>query len=119
MVQRVRYILSPSFHNRPERVIHGPPDARTLGTFCDNKLGITLQNSHWVQLDRFFEFNANLKMEYAVELRREVNVLHVLTTRTTQDEMKPSMRAGFMEYVWNGVLLPYSASREAFTEPNP
>jgi hypothetical protein len=119
MLQKVRDILFTTLDNLPEAIVLGQPDVPFTANSHVEKLRVTFRNSHWVVLKEYFKFNNYHTMENAEKLRRQVTVSHALTQKSAFATMKPWMRAGWMEYVWNGVMLPYSASRGKFTKPNP
>lgn len=87
-----------------------------------SELQATLTNKQWLHLfNDFFVSHLNMTAEQAMELRSSV-----MASEITTDEFEfhcfehpPGWRVSRKRFREEGMLLPFGASRDAFTVPNP
>lgn len=86
-----------------------------------DKLNIALCKDHWMRLLGYLRVPAGLTRRRADEIRKRVTLQPSRRDyqETLLSAMKPGERVAREKFLNEGLLLPFGASTEAFTVPNP
>lgn len=93
----------------------------TTWTFGEISLRVVLTRDNWFHLLSYFDIPKGLTGINAILLRSRVTTAPERTDDIDHSMylQSPSDKLGSAKFREDGVLLPFSASREAFTIPNP
>ncbi len=89
--------------------------------FGARSLQLVLSREHWNLLLSYFEVPEGLSPTKAQQIRRETTMARERKDYVDRAlyKMPPGWRAGTMKFRYDGLLLPYGASRREFDTPNP
>lgn len=93
---------------------------RKVFSFKSCSISVTLPKVFWEGLLSLFDLHPTLTTEEASLVRTAAFCLgHIDWEQRTYEELGPNSRVGWKRFQQDGILLPFGASRDAFTIPNP
>lgn len=103
------------------KIMNKPDDSFQAKTFRfgHSPVRLTFKKYQWFELGRMFSVPEGFTASQALTVRREVTLTRKYYLDRTILHMLPGRRAGTIKFREGGILLPFGASRTAFSAPNP
>ncbi|KAI1653498.1 hypothetical protein F4813DRAFT_374473 [Daldinia decipiens] len=115
--------LRPIVKNVCDKIIHKPASSLLAKTwsFGNASLRLVLSRDKWFSFLSYFDVPEGLTKDTAQRVRQAVMLApeRVDYVHRAMDLKTPAQRLGMFKFRVDGILLPFSHSREEFTVPNP